>query len=193
MLRSSEPDRRWYGWAVRRIGPLVALAVALLAVDPSLAVAKRHRVHIPPAETKVLSDCSNNNQLTRHYPLAVLQQAFNDLPSYLAEYSPCAQEIHDAELADIAGSKAAPNANSSQKANAAKRVPRQLQQAAIDGGEPIDLAGEKIAAGAIGANGSSLLGTLPTPLLIVLIVLMVLATVPLADRIRRLVRARRSR
>jgi hypothetical protein len=181
---------------VRRIGPLLALGVLALsfALTPSVALAKKHKVkHIPPAEQQVLNDCNNHNRLTRHYPLKVLQQAYNDLSSDLAEYSLCAQEIHDAELAYAAGNKAPPKANNAQRARAAKKASKQLQQAAADGGAPVDLAGEKIAAGAVGANGSSLLGTLPTPLLIVLILLLALAGVPAAEAIRRYVRARRQR
>lgn len=178
---------------MRRTGPLLALALLSLALAPSTALAKKHKLHVSPAVAQVYNDCTNHNQLTRHYPLKVLQQAYNDLPSSDAEYTLCAQEIHNAELAYAEGSRTPPKANSKQRAKAEQSESKQLQQAAALGGQPVNLAGEKIAAGAIGANGSSLLGTLPTPLLIVLIFLLALATVPLAERIRRFVRTRRQR
>jgi hypothetical protein len=170
---------------VRRTGPLLALGVLRLALAPAQALAKTHTKSVPPAVSEVLADCSHHNHLTRHYPASVLQQALADLPTDLKEYTTCANEILNAETNGVAPERSLPT-------QTAKSAPDQLKRAEQQGGAPVDLAGEKIAAGVVTVHGS-VLSDLPTPLLIVLILLAALASVPLGLRAHRIVRARRTR
>jgi len=176
---------------VRRTGHLLALGVLLLAFVPATALAKKHK-HLPSAVLQVYRDCTHNNSLTHYYPLSVLEQAYADLPSDVKEYSLCPNEITNAEQQEAAGNRAPPPKTKQQEAQAAQGDTQQLGQARKLGGTPIDLGGEKIPAGAAIIGGSPLTDV-PTPLLIVLIGLAVLGSAPLALRVRRFVRSRRSR
>jgi hypothetical protein len=170
---------------VRRTGPLLALGLLLLVLAPAQALAKAHTKPLPAAVSEVLTDCGHHSHLTRHYPASVLQQALADMPTYLKEYTPCANEILNAETKGVAPNRSLPTQTT-------KSAPAQLKRAEQLGGAPVDLAGEKIAAGAVSVHGS-VLYDLPTPLLIVLILLAALASVPLGLRAHRIVRARRTR
>jgi len=179
---------------VRRTGHLLALSVLLLALVPgaALAKAKKPKYNPPPAVARVYYDCAHHNSLTGHYPIAVLQQAAAHLPSDAKEYSLCANEIENALQRELAGDRRAPAQTSKQRAKITASEPAKLKQARQLGAAPVNLAGLKIAAGAVTVGGSPL-SDLPTPLLILLIALLALASVPLGLRARRLVRARRSR
>jgi hypothetical protein len=173
---------------VRRIGPLLALVGVLMIASPATALAKHHK-KVPPAVEQVINDCLNHHgRLTGHYSAEVLKQALADLPTDISEYSTCANAIHRAELAEIIQSRPLPGnpvSPADQKT--------QLKHALTLGGEPLDLNGERIAAGTVVLHGSSLLAALPTPLLIVLLALVAIAAVPLTYTVRAFVRARRTR
>lgn len=173
---------------MRRIGPLLALVGVLMIASPAVALAKHHK-KVPPAVEQVISDCLNHHgKLTGHYSAELLKQALADLPTDISEYSTCANAIHRAELAEIIQSRPLPNGH---KVSSADQQ-QQLKKALALGGEPLNLNGERIAAGAVVLHGSSLLGALPTPLLIVLLALIAIAAVPITYTVRRLVRARRT-
>lgn len=176
---------------MRRTGHLLALSVLLLALVPAQALAKKHKI-LPPGVAQVLRDCSHHSHLVGHYPAAVLQEALSDMPSDLKEYTICANEIRNALQAEALPSRPLPQQTVAQRAKNAETAPAQLAQAQKLGAAPVNLAGEKIAAGAVGINGS-LLSDLPTPLLIVLIGFLALGAAPLALRAHHFVRARRTR
>ena|GEM_PF-2109105 len=182
---------------MRRIGHPIALCVLALALAPASALAKshHHRPKPPPAVQHVLNDCANHpNRLAHHYPLLVLQEALNDIPTDQLEYSTCATEIQNAIRAELGGTRPPPKASKAAKVKVAKNLPTELHQAQQAGSQPVQLgSGPRLAAGAIQVNGSSLLAALPTPILIVLAALIALGALPLALRLRSIVRARRSR
>jgi hypothetical protein len=175
---------------VRRTGPLLALVCVLIIAAPSVALAKHHK-KLPPAVQQVINDClDHNGRLAGHYPATLLKQALADLPTDISEYSTCANAIKRAELAEIIQSRPLPTPGKGKVSAATAK--KKLKQAVTSGGEPLDLNGEKIAAGAVELHGSSLLSALPTPLLIVLLALIAIAAVPITYTVRRLVRARRT-
>jgi len=179
---------------VRRTGPPLAVVAVLLALSPATALAAHHH-HAPkppPAVQQVLNDCGNHNHLQHRYPLAVLQQALRDIPTDAREYSICSVEIEHAINALIGGTRSAPSASAAVKSHVAQTAPTELAQAQGAGQQAVTLAGAKVTAGAVQINGGSLLGTLPTPVLIVLIALLALAAVPVVVRLRSIVRARRT-
>jgi hypothetical protein len=162
-----------------------------LAAAPALAA---HHKKPPPAVQQLFYYCAHHNSLKgQHYPPAVLEQALADLPTDLTEYSICANEIKKAELQEVGGSHPLPAVSSAKRRKIAATAPTTLQQAKQQGSAPVDLAGQKIAAGAVTVGGNSLLSNLPTPILIVLVLLLALGSVPVAVRVQAFVRARRSR
>jgi hypothetical protein len=188
---------------VRRLGHPASLCALLLALTPAGALAERHHhlrsstpiaqtAKLPPAVSQVLKDCNNHNRLQHHYALAVLQQALRDMPTDTREYTICSTEIENAISAELGVSRPAPKASAATRLKVAQGAPTELQQAQSSGGQPVSLGGARITAGAVQVNGGSLLGGLPTPILIVLIVLIALGAVPVGIRLRSIVRARRT-
>lgn len=177
---------------MRRTGPLLALLLLALAIAPAAALAAHHK-KVPAAVQQVWWDCAHHNSLQGHYPPAILEQAFADLPTSDKEYTLCANEIRKAELQAVGGSAHLPSVSTSSRRKVAKNAANALKQAKQRGGAPVVIGGDKIAAGAVTLPGSSFLSDLPTPILIVLVVLIALGSVPIALRVQSLVRARRSR
>jgi hypothetical protein len=178
---------------VRRTGRPLALAALLLAFAAAPASAAHHKT-LPPAVQQVLTYCAHHNSLTsQHYPLALLEETLSDLPSDLTEYTLCANEIRNAEAQDVGGSHPQPGVSAATRAQIAANAANALKKAQAAGGAPIDLGGEKIAAGAVSLPGSSFFNLLPTPILVVVVLLLALGSIPAALRIQRLVRSRRSR
>ena len=185
-----------------RTGRAFTIAALLLTVTPAAALAG-HRKNVdpvalrvknaPPAVKQVWHDCASHNSLHGHYPAAILEQALADLPTDDKEYTLCANEILNAESREVGGSHSLPAVSAANRRRIAKNAANALRKATHDGGEPIDLSGQKIAAGVVTVDGSSLLSNLPAPILAVLAMLLALAAVPVALRIQRFVRARRSR
>lgn len=178
---------------MRRIGRVLALGVLLLVLAPSGALAAQaHKKKEPAAVQQVWADCSHHNSLHGHYSAKVLEQALADLPTDDKEYSLCADEIQNAEAREVGGSHPLPRESSAEQAQLAKNAASTLKRAQQAGVAPLDLDGQKIAAGAVTLRGSSFLSDLPTPLLVVLAMMLALASIPFARRVQRLVRARRS-
>jgi hypothetical protein len=170
---------------------MLALVAMLMIAAPSAALAKHHK-KLPPAVQQVINDClDHNGRLAGQYPASVLKQALADLPTDISEYSTCANAIKRAELAEIIQPRPLPSAKKGHTVSAATKK-KKLKQALTIGRQPLDLSGEKIAAGAVVVHGSSLFSALPTPLLIVLLALIAIAAVPITYTLRRLVRARRT-
>jgi hypothetical protein len=152
-------------------------------------VAKHAKKKVPASVEALINDClQHDDKLTHHYPAKLLQEALNDLPTDVAEYSACADTIQQAELADIAASRQVPNPSGD-----AKDASGKLKAASTLGSKPVEVGGQELVAGVVVLRGNSLLSALPTPLLLVLIALLAVGVVPLAQTTRRLVRARRSR
>jgi len=176
---------------VRQIGRLLAAASLVVALTPAQAVAAQHK-KLPPAVQQVINDCENHNYLHGHYTAAVLEQALAQLPTDVKEYTLCANEIQNAESQAVGGTQSL-NATAAAQQRVAKHAPQTLSNARKQGAAPVTLGGHEIAAGAVNVTGSSFLGTLPTPLLVVLALGLALGGIPLATRVQSLVRARRSR
>jgi hypothetical protein len=178
---------------VSRTGRLLALAFLLLAVAPAAALAAHHKKTTPPAVAQVYADCKKHNSLQGHYSLAILEQALADMKTDVKEYSICADEIQNAENKLVGGSHPLPRVSPAERHRIAKNAATSLKQAKQQGGAPLNLGGQRIAAGAVGLRGSSFLADLPTPILVLLAVLLALGSVPVALRAQAFVRARRSR
>jgi 5-enolpyruvylshikimate-3-phosphate synthase len=178
---------------VRRIGFALALASTLaLAVAPA-ALAKQSKSS-PPGVQQVINDCMTNGKLTHRYPEKLLAQALAEMQTSTLQYSDCEDVVAAAEQAELAGSKNKAEQNQLSGGNARTPAPKadkhKLQQAAHGGKAPIVIAGQTITPGAVVLQGNTLLGSLPTPLLIALLALLGTAVVLAGERVRRHVRAR---
>lgn len=72
------------------IAVLIALTIPLAGMVAAASAAAAYNV------SAVYKDCENNGQLTGHYSRAQLQAALSQLPTQVAEYSACADVIHQA-------------------------------------------------------------------------------------------------
>ncbi|MEA2301069.1 MAG: hypothetical protein QOD61_148 [Solirubrobacteraceae bacterium] len=203
------PAGRRSGVALSRA---LGLVVALLALGPAGAQAS------PQA---LIRDCMTNGRIVGHYSQQDYSQALANLPTDVAEYSDCAGVIRRAQLAAAAGGAGAVTPRAAQlgagaggggaaaaagggvAASAAN--PRQdpltyadpAERAAIararsGGSSQIDLGGQLVRPGTVATRTSSILNSLPTPLVIALAALAAIAVVVCGRYARNLVRARRA-
>jgi hypothetical protein len=202
------PAGRRSGVALSRA---LGLVVALLALGPAGAQA---------SPTALIRDCMTNGRIVGHYSQQDYSQALANLPTDVAEYSDCAGVIRRAQLAAAAGGAGAVTPRAAQlgagaggggaaaagggvAASAAN--PRQdpltyadpAERAAIararsGGSSQIDLGGQLVRPGTVATRTSSILNSLPTPLVIALAALAAIAVVVCGRYARNLVRARRA-
>lgn len=145
---------------------LAALAATLLA----LALARPALADV--GETIVLR-CTHNESLSG-FSQADYKKALEDLRADAEEYSACAQEIREAQLAAAAGGR---GGGGSSAGGAVAAVPiaatpaeqRALAHAQRAGDEPVPLSGGQVVRpGVVRADISSAFSTLPTPVLTIL-------------------------
>ena len=181
---------------MRKIGFVLVLAGALAWIGAPAASAKSSKSSSGSVQ-QVINDCMTNGKLTRHYPEKLLAQALAEMQTSTLQYSDCEDVIQAAEQAELAGNKNQAEAQALSAGNARQQQPKadanKLKKAAQAGGGRIVIAGEGLTPGAVVLHGSSLLGALPTALLIPLLALAGTAVVLGGESARRYVRARRNR
>jgi hypothetical protein len=160
-------------------------AVALLAAPAAWAES---------VGEQIVRRCTTAQSLSG-FTQAQYKQALEDEQADAEEYSPCAEEIRQAEIAAAAargshhGGAAAAEAARAAPLAAAPAELRSLERAKRQGGGPVTVGGQVIHPGVVHADVASALSTLPTPLLAVLALMLacvlVLAGVLARKRIRR--------
>ncbi len=177
------PGRRAIG---RRCGALLALALlalACLAANASADVGE-----------KIIERCTHGQSISG-FSQQDYRRALQELPTEVEEYSPCGNEIRQAQLAAArgggggngGGNGAAPIAPklSSSERKALRNVPR-------TGAEALHVGSGLVSPGVVRTNVASALSSLPAPLLAVLAFLLACALALGGRAIGRSVLARRS-
>jgi hypothetical protein len=168
----------------------VAAIVALSAAAPAGA----------SEASKILEACSEGRQ-PNGYSQQAYEQALKQMPPYVAEYSPCTDLIHKAQLAAAAGrggpGTGAGGSGSGGTATAAVAPPTSAEQHTLEsaphsGSTPVQVGSEAIHPGVVHVGIASAFSALPTPLFALLAFLLACALLLLAATIRNHVRARRS-
>ncbi|MEA2299257.1 MAG: hypothetical protein QOF77_2193 [Solirubrobacteraceae bacterium] len=201
---SSEPPRPSAARAVRRTAGTLALLALLLF--PAAA---------PASPQALIRDCLTNGRVAGHYSQQDYTQALANLPTDVAEYSDCAGVIRHAQLTAAGGAGGSSTGSGTASpgggpaaapgAGAAAVNPRQdplslatpaeraaVAQARQGGGAALDVGGRLLRPGVVATRTSSILNTLPTPLLIALGALILIAMAVCGRHARNLVRARRT-
>jgi hypothetical protein len=151
----------------------------------------------------VIRDCLAHDRITHQFTVQDFRDALRQLPSDVSEYSDCGGVIRRAELAAAGGSsgRSAPSSpgsafnggggggNPLTSATPSERAA--LAAATRAGGEPVRIDGRLIRPGVI--RSSSVVNSLPTPVLAGIIALLVAGLLGPAAWVRNLVRARRPR
>jgi hypothetical protein len=167
-----------------RSAALAALLVALL-----LAVAQPASANVGE---QIILRCTHGESLSG-FSQSAYHQALSEESSDAEEYSPCAEEIHEAELAAAAGSRggggsggrggAAPTAVAATPAEQ-----RAIAHAVQGTSEPVRLGGGIVHPGVVHVDVASALSSLPTPLLVTLAFLLACLLLVIGGALRKRVR-----
>jgi hypothetical protein len=174
---------------VRRAGLLCALATSLLLALSAPAYATS-------AGEKVILHCTHNESLSG-FSQSAYRQALKELEADLEEYSPCSQQISEAERAAAAGGHGGTGtlAQSTAAPVAVVATPSQqlsITKATTSKPEAVKLGGGVVHPGVVHVNVASALNSLPTPLLATLAFLLAGLLVFVGVTLRNRVRAKRS-
>jgi hypothetical protein len=194
---------------------LVATVALVLMVTAAPALAKQSKRAYPETAQGALDDCgAGHDPLKDSYPITVLQKALSELSTENAQYSTCDDALQNAIRADErppprhhdgstgkggVHTTTTPTGGRSSHHHKTKPPPAQvdpitqrISAAESQGGRPQRIQGVDYTPGAVAARGSSLLGSIPTPILAVLAALLVCLAALAALAIRNIVRARRT-
>lgn len=173
-----------------------ALAAAVVAFP---AAAAAHKPKYTNTTGSALRDCSAGHYpLKGHYTIKVLQAALKKLGTGTLQYTNCADvlthTIAQLELAARGKGRTHVGGRVTLPAHSASSViKRRLHALKKSGGLPVILpGGQTVTPGVVTARSSSLLSSLPTPLLIVLAALLATVLAVSARAINNLVRTRRT-
>lgn len=161
-----------------RTAPLAAVAATLaLALAPAAALAT-------PGQA-VIYRCLHNQPLGG-FSQAAYAQALSELSADAEEYSGCAEQIQQAQLASASGLGGGSGVPVPLVATPAEQ--REIAQAAKAGSAPVRLGGQTIRPGVVHATVTSAISTLPGPLLAVLALtlafLLTMAALAIRHRVR---------
>jgi len=191
----------------------VATMALLLIVAVAPAYAKHSKRAYPDTWHGALADCgAGNDPLEDSYTVKVLQEAQAHLSTEDAQYSTCEGALQAAIQADErpptrprkggspgTGKTTAPSGVGHRRHHHKVSPPRQvnpitarISAAESQGGQPQRIQGVDYTPGAVTTHGSSLLGSIPTPILAVLAALLASLGALGALAIRNIVRARRA-
>ncbi len=147
---------------------------------------------------KIIQRCTHGQSLSG-FSQQAYQQALKDMSAGTEEYSNCAQQIRQAQLAAAGrGGGTGTGAGGSATPSATAIVPTPSEQRSIAhahhaGSAPIQIGAQTIHPGVVHVNISSALSSLPTPLFATLAFLLACLVLVAGGGIRNSVRARRSR
>lgn len=125
------------------------------------------------------------------------EQALKDMSAGTEEYSNCAAQIHEAQLA-AAGGRAGLGPGTPTSTGAVALTPTPAERVAIArarraSAAPVQVGGQTVDPGVVHADVASAFSTLPTPLLATVVFLVVCLLVVAGSAIRGRLRSRRSR
>jgi hypothetical protein len=172
-----------------------ALAAAMIAFP---ATASAHKPKYTNTTGSALRDCSAGHYpLKGHYTIKVLQAALKKLDTGTLQYTNCADvlthTIAQLELAARGKGRAHTAGSVTLPGRASNVIKSRLHALKKSGSLPVILpGGQTVTPGVVTARSSSLLSSLPTPLLIVLAALLATVLAVSARAINNLVRTRRT-
>jgi hypothetical protein len=193
-----------------RVSVATVALVLIVAVTP--AFAKHSKRAYPDTWQGAQADCGHGNDpLEDSYPIKVLQEAEEHLSTTEAQYSTCVTALQAAIRADErpptrhhhprgstgTGKTTAPGGGGHghhHKTGPSQVDPitERISAAESQGGNPQRIQGVDYTPGAVTTHGSSLLGSIPTPILAVLAALLASLGAVGGVAIRNIVRARRA-
>jgi hypothetical protein len=166
---------------------LVALIAAAMLVLASPA-------HASIGE-KIILRCTHGQSLSG-FSQSAYRQALKELSADAEEYSPCSQQIRQAQVAAAAGTRGGGGPGQSTAAPvsiaATPSEQRAIGHAQLSGSEPVKVDGATINPGVVHVNVASALSSLPTPVLATLAFLLACLLAVAGGALRNRVRARRS-
>ena len=167
----------------------VALAATLLALVTITAPARAD-----VGET-IIDRCTHGESLSG-FSQHAYEQALNDISAGTEEYSNCAAQIHEAQLA-AAGGHAGVGPGTPTSTGAVALTPTPAERRAIArarhlAATPVRVGGQTIHPGVVHADVASAFSTLPTPLLATVLFLVVCLLVVAGSALRGRLRSRRS-
>jgi hypothetical protein len=169
--------------------PIAARSAALTAllIAALLAVAQPASADIGE---QIILRCTHGESLSG-FSQSAYHQALSEESADAEEYSPCAQEIHEAELAAAAGSHGGSGGRGGAPATAVPTTPaerRAIAHAVHGYSEPVRLGGAVVHPGVVHVDVASALSSLPTPLLVTLAFLLACLLAVLGSALRKRVR-----
>ncbi|HTQ68038.1 MAG TPA: hypothetical protein VMI13_05050 [Solirubrobacteraceae bacterium] len=139
---------------------------------------------------QIILRCTHGQSLSG-FSQSAYRQALKELSADAEEYSPCAQQIRQAQLAAAAGQKTgAVNATTVAVAATPSEL-KAIEHAQEHGSGPVPVGGQVITPGVVHANVSSAVSTLPDPVLAVLALMLATLVALAISFARRRLRARR--
>jgi hypothetical protein len=165
-----------------RSAALTALLIALL-----LAVAQPASANVGE---QIILRCTHGESLSG-FSQSAYHQALSEESSDAEEYSPCAQEIHEAELAAAAGSRGGGSSGHGTVPTAVTATPaekRAIAHAVNGRSEPVRLGGGVVHPGVVHVDVASAFSSLPTPLLVTLAFLLACLLLVIGGALRKRVR-----
>ncbi len=139
---------------------------------------------------QIVLRCTHGQSLSG-FSQSAYRQALKELSADSLEYSPCGQEIRQAQLAALAahrsGGTSAPTTVISVTAGEATAI----RHAQTSGSGPVGVGGQVITPGVVHANLSSAVSTLPDPVLAVLALMLAVLVALVVSFARRRLGARR--
>lgn len=182
-VRTDAPDAR---------SPTRTLALALAPALVALALLVGATSAQASEASAIIEKCAQGKPVGG-YSQSAYREALKQLPTILVEYSPCTQQIRNAELAAAGGGAGATSAGSSPNVPLALTPTEQhaVQSAHHNGGSPVQVGSEPIRPGVVHANIGSAVNALPHSLFAVLAFMLAGALVLAIGEVRKRVRARR--
>jgi len=174
-----------------------ALALALAA---ALALLLASAAQATSIGEQIIQRCGHEESLSG-YSQSAYREALEELLATTEEYSPCAQQIRQAEIAQAAAhGHGVGGAGQSSAAQAVRAAPlaatpaelRSLAKARKEGSGALSVGGQVVDPGVVHTDVASALSTLPDPLLAVLALMLAVLVASVSILVRNRVRRRRS-
>jgi hypothetical protein len=176
---------------VARLMPRTVLIAGLLAALLAAPAAQAQ-----DTRSKILRECQDG-RLTGDYSIREIRDARNNIPDDVDQYSDCRDVLSRALSAragggdDAGGGGAGGGTGGGGGGGAETLTPatdadrKALEEAAAQGGAPVEIDGRQVVPGAAGFNADAARNTLPSTLIAVLVLLAVAAIIAAAPFVRR--------
>jgi hypothetical protein len=169
--------------------PIAARSAALTALLIALLLAAAQPASANVGEQIILR-CTHGESLSG-FSQSAYQQALSEESADAEEYSPCAEEIREAELAAASGSHGGGGGHGTAAPAAVAATPaekRAIAHAVSGHSEPVRLGGGVVHPGVVHVDVASAFSSLPTPLLVTLAFLLACLLLVLGSALRKRVR-----